>query len=297
MNDITKTDAANVVINTAVSLGKNSIELLRQQVEQLEVSRQLANHYCNTDMVPKQYQGKMESGAVAIQWGAEIGLSPLQALQNIAVINGNPSLWGDALIAIAKGSGQCEFITTHYDEEARRATVTTKRVGEPEESRSYSAQDAENAGLMGRDTYKKHLPRMLAARARSHVLRDVYADLLKGFQVREIMEEDRQQIEKDITPTAKPASALRRPAKAEEATQVEPEADDAVIVDDGLVPFDALMKYMDESTNMDELNYCRSNAEKYENGTQERDDLVAKYKARRAKILLQEDADKLAGKE
>lgn len=165
--------------------------MLQQQVAQLEACRSLAAHYCCTAMVPKQYQGRAEDGAVAIQWGAEIGLKPMQALQNVAVVNGNPTLWGDALVALVRQSGVCEYITGEYDEAKYVYTVKTKRKDQPEESNSYSLADAERAGLAGRDTYKKHLKAMLKNRARAHLLRDVYADILKGFQVREVLEEDR----------------------------------------------------------------------------------------------------------
>ena len=183
--------------------------------QSLEMSRQLAYKLCSTQMVPKIYQmaGKnsdqaqlaAESGAVAIMWGCEIGLQPLQALQNVAVINGNPTLWGDALVAIVKGSGQCEVLTTHYDNETQTATCTTQRKGEPEETRTFSWAEAEKAGLTTKkeSIYQKYAKRMLMARARSYVLRDVYADLLKGFEVREVVQEDQQNREKDITPPVK----------------------------------------------------------------------------------------------
>ena len=192
---------------TALPQTDNTMLTLARQVEQLEASGKLAAHYCATDMVPKSYQGKPEAGAVAIQWGAEIGLAPLQSLQNIAVINGSPALWGDALVALVKASGSCKFLTTEYDAQLQVATVSTQRVGEPVETRSYSMQDAQLAGLAGRDTYKRHPERMLQARARSHLLRDVYADLLRGIMIREIAEEDNaaynldgNQEPKDITP-------------------------------------------------------------------------------------------------
>ncbi|NVO08257.1 MAG: hypothetical protein HXX19_20995, partial [Rhodoferax sp.] len=60
--------------------------------EMMEMSDRLAD----SSMVPKDYVGKPGNCLVAIQWGMEIGLKPLQAMQNIAVINGRPSLWGDA---------------------------------------------------------------------------------------------------------------------------------------------------------------------------------------------------------
>ena len=60
--------------------------------EAIQFSEMLAK----SQMVPKQYQGKPEDILVAVQWGYEIGLAPLQALQNISVINGKPSVYGDA---------------------------------------------------------------------------------------------------------------------------------------------------------------------------------------------------------
>ena len=218
---------------------QDQIEMLQAHVQTLEMCRQLGSHYAHTAMVPKAYQGKPEDAAVAIQWGMEIGLQPLQSLQNIACINGTPSLWGDSLIALVKTSGVCKYISTEWDPETQTATVSTQRVGEPEESRSYSWTDAERAGLTGRDTYKRHPQRMITARARSHVLRDVYADLLKGFQVREIIEEDQKAREKDITDAAhrpKPKQIAADPAaawnsvkqngKQQEAEQQQPSAED-----------------------------------------------------------------------
>ncbi len=183
---------------------KKKFENLQVQVQTLEMCRQLGHHYSQTEMVPKQYRGKPEDAAVAIQWGMEIGLQPLQALQNVAVVNGNATLWGDALVALVKQSGQCEYLTTQWDEQSMTAIVSTKRRGEPtEETRTYSMADAQTAGLSGRQTYQQHGKRMIQARARSHVLRDVYADLLKGFQVREVLEEDREVYGEDYKAPAK----------------------------------------------------------------------------------------------
>lgn len=215
MNELMNLNAGDL----SSDMGKK-LQVLQMQVQTLELCRQLGAHYASTDMVPKQYQGKPESAAVAIQWGMEIGLQPLQSLQNVAVVNNSPCLWGDALIAIVKGSGQCEYIRSEFDDETMTAYVATKRKGEQEEVRSYSMEDAKRAGLAGRQTYQQHPKRMLNARARSHVLRDVYADLLRGFQVREIIEEDH--VEKDITPKSDTLKSLLKPTAKAEAKPEQP---------------------------------------------------------------------------
>jgi len=68
--------------------------------EAMKFSEMLAR----SSMVPRQYQGKPEDVLVACQWGREIGLAPMQALQNIAVINGKPSVYGDAAMALVQAS-------------------------------------------------------------------------------------------------------------------------------------------------------------------------------------------------
>ena len=69
-----------------VDLGPRDFEEAMRQAEYLAAS----------EMVPKCYRGKPGDCLIAIQWGGEIGLKPLQAMQSIAPVNGKPSLYGDA---------------------------------------------------------------------------------------------------------------------------------------------------------------------------------------------------------
>ena len=74
--------------------------------EAIEFSSMLSR----SQMVPKNYQNKPEDILVAVQWGYEIGLAPLQALQAISVINGKPSVYGDAAMALVQNSPLCEDV-------------------------------------------------------------------------------------------------------------------------------------------------------------------------------------------
>ncbi len=47
-----------------------------------------AQMVAKSEFAPKDFRGKPESCLLAIQHGSEIGLSPMQSLQNIACING-----------------------------------------------------------------------------------------------------------------------------------------------------------------------------------------------------------------
>ncbi len=139
----------------------------------------------NSDLAPKDYRGKPANAFIAMQMGAEIGLAPMQAIQNIAVINGRGCIWGDALPALVQSSGKCEWIKEWYDNGV--AYCTTKRKGYPEPyTTTFSMDDAKAAGLVNKDgSWRNYPKRMLQMRARAFNLRDQFADVLKGLSVAE----------------------------------------------------------------------------------------------------------------
>lgn len=143
-----------------------------------------SNYLADSDLVPKDFKGKPANCLIAMQWGAEIGLQPLQALQNLAVINGRPALWGDAVIAIVRGSPLCEYVQESDD--GKMATCKVKRRNEPEQVRTFSMDDAKAAGLMGKaGPWTQYPKRMRQMRARAFALRDVFPDVLRGLPVAE----------------------------------------------------------------------------------------------------------------
>jgi hypothetical protein len=134
-------------------------------------------------MVPKDYNGKPEAIMVAIQWGAEVGLGPLQAVQNIAVINGRPSLWGDAALALVRGHPACAGIREGVEGEgdAMLGFCEVTRRGEQPQRRTFSVAEAKKAGLWGKPGPWQNYPaRMLQLRARGFAIRDIFPDALRG---------------------------------------------------------------------------------------------------------------------
>lgn len=167
----------------------------------LQEAMAFAGMLARSSMVPKDFQGKPENCIVAIQWGREIGLGPLQALQNIAVINGRPSVWGDAMIALVRGSGICAYIkeTIEGEGEAMTAWCRTARKGEEDSPTavSFSVADAKKAGLWGKSgPWQQHPKRMLQLRARGFALRDCFPDVLRGV----ISAEEAQDMPADAPP-------------------------------------------------------------------------------------------------
>ena len=78
--------------------------------EAMKYSEMLAK----SSIVPKNYQGKAGDILVAVQMGHELGLKPIQSLQNIAVINGKPCIYGDACMALVKIHPEFEDVTDHF---------------------------------------------------------------------------------------------------------------------------------------------------------------------------------------
>ena len=212
--------------NTVVAMPQQKNGFLMEP-QSLNEAMELANMLANSNLVPKSYQGKPGDVLVACQWGAEIGLKPLQSLQNIAVINNIPAVWGDALVALVRGSGLCEYIKQDWDDASKTATCRVKRKGEPEEMRQFSEEDARVAGHLNKDTYKKNLQRMLSIRARAFALRDVFADVLKGLKVAEEVED--YPAEREVNPSPaqeqkpvnKTAAVLDRVRKGKTGNQPE----------------------------------------------------------------------------
>jgi len=159
-------------------------ELITYAPQSLQEAMQYSELLAQSDIIPKNYKGKAGDILVAIQWGAEIGLSPLQALQNIATINGRASLWGDSVLALVQGSGKLEYI--HETVENGIATCRVKRINQPEHVSTFGEEDAKMAGLLGKQgPWTQYPKRMMQMRARSFALRDQFADVLKGISVAE----------------------------------------------------------------------------------------------------------------
>ena len=152
---------------------------------------------------------KKEYVFMTMVMGLEIGMKPMQALQNISLIDGKPVLWGDGMIAVVRDSGELEsfeesfsktdYDTSKMDRKQLEAEIYTddfyamckiKRSGYNEKTYKFSVADAKTAGLWCFTTqikgkqytpWYKYPKRMLQMRARSWALRDTFADYLAGF--------------------------------------------------------------------------------------------------------------------
>ena len=163
----------------SISVGSRGIEL--RSIEELY---RFAKFVAASPFAPRGFQSP-EAIVVAIQYGYELGLTPMQSLQNVAVINGKPSIYGDAMLAVVRASGLLEYITERFEGagELRKAVCVVKRAGAPHERLTeFGVIDARRAGLWAKPgPWQQYPDRMLMFRARGFALRDEFGDVLRGL--------------------------------------------------------------------------------------------------------------------
>lgn len=167
----------------------------------------LATAIAKSGIAPKGME-KAEALTVAIMHGLEIGLPPMQAVQRIAVVNGRPTVWGDAIPALlwARGFGIKEMIDGTGDERTAYCTVT--RPSGEAITKAFSIADAKAAGLWGKiGPWKQYPDRMLAMRARGFAARDGASDALGGLYISEEIADVHEM--RDVTPRKSSAAAKR----------------------------------------------------------------------------------------
>lgn len=145
----------------------------------------MAELMSTTQLIPKAYHNKPADILVAFEFGRSLGLGPLQAVQNIAVVNGRPCLWGDAMLAVCQGNPDFHYIKetpmTNTNGEFIGYECCVKRKSYPEETtRIFTVEDAKKAGLWGKNVWASYPQRMTQMRARAFALRDCFASSLMG---------------------------------------------------------------------------------------------------------------------
>lgn len=241
--------------NVATISQKQTFSLTPQTLEE---AMQFASMLAKSTIVPKDYQGNPGNVIVAIQWGMELGLPPLQAMQNIAVINGRPSIWGDAMLALVRGSGLLESITEEVSGD--RAICVVKRRGEEAVAREFTLDDAKRAGLLGKSgPWQQYPKRMLQMRARAFALRDVFPDVLRGVYIAE--EAIDMPVEKDMG-AAEVVETKQAPASSKTETLRNKVAAKRGKAAADEVTLDSVLKAIDAAQNNAELTKAAEQAVK-----------------------------------
>ena len=195
--------STNVV---ALKTGGQIGGIIPQTIE--EVFR-LATAVAKSGLAPRG-MATPEQLTVAILHGLELGMPPMQAIQRVAVVNGRPTVWGDAIPALLQSRGFKIRERMAGGEDTRYAICEVERPDGQKFERVFSKTDAITAGLWGKPgPWKQYPDRMLQMRARGFAARDGAADVLAGLYLREEIEDERPM--RDITPMPSATAALDLP--------------------------------------------------------------------------------------
>lgn len=172
------------------------------EVSNMQEAMQVASMISGSQLAPANYKNRPEDTLVAMMMGNELGLNPMQAIQNIAVINGKPSIYGDAMLALVQNHPAFGGINESFEDSTKMATCTVWRKGGEKHVQTFSKSDAESSRLWGKKgPWTDYPKRMLAMRARGFALRNQFADALCGLiSVEEAQDMPKQ--ERDITPSS-----------------------------------------------------------------------------------------------
>lgn len=267
--------------------------IVPQSIE--EVFR-LAKCISVTGLAP-QGMNTPEQITVAIMTGLEIGLPPMFAIQKIAVINGRPAIWGDAVPALlwSKGFKLREWIEGADNDRVAHCEVT--RPDGTKIERSYSVKQAIKAGLwQAQEKVKRKSKdggyyekdndspwfrfqeRMLPMRARGYASRDGAADALSGLYIAEELQSPPM---RDITPNQSAPLEIPDFDEPQEPQAIE-EQDEPIADADGYI---AKLK--------DDIDFCTS-AEELAEVAESNTSMIARLpeaKRRQAEQMLKEAAE------
>jgi hypothetical protein len=166
----------------------------------MEETFRLAQYFHAAGLCANSYKC-VEHYMIAIWAGQAIGVPPVQAVQGMAIVNGRAMIWGDLMMALVMRSGKLVDHAERFEGSgtditaicsAKRMTRgdddTIRIVGTSEHR--FSWKDAERAGLTAKDPWRKYPQRMLMWRARTYVMRDLFADVLGGLDIADGMQAD-----------------------------------------------------------------------------------------------------------
>lgn len=168
---------------------QNAPAALVAWAEAASAAHRLAAPLVMTDFVPVHFRPKgtsdealrtaQASATAAVLFGAEAGLTPMQALQGIYVISGRPAMYARTMLAVTLAQGHDVWTEDLTD---TRAVVCARRRGSTHvEQVIWTSDRAKKAGYTKNAKYNSDPQSMLLARAQSDACRRIAPDALLGM--------------------------------------------------------------------------------------------------------------------
>jgi hypothetical protein len=148
----------------------------------LDQAWRMSQALAQSALLPAALRGKPNDVLVTILYGQEVGLSPMQALQAIYVVNGRPSMSGQLWLAKVRQAGH----VVKLDVTDKEATCTITRHDDgTSHTETFTWADAERAALTSKDVWKAWPKRMLGWRAVSNCATIACPEVALGWDLTE----------------------------------------------------------------------------------------------------------------
>ena len=204
---------------TLIPVGPKGVEL-----KDVDSMFRFAKCYLQSNLAPTSFKNEQQ---LVIAWAkaAELGLSPLQAVEGMSIINNRVGIMGDLALAMVEASGLLEQKRVEYSGEGDSlvCTVTLQRRGREAQIYSFSVKEARAAGIYDRSpTWRNYPRRMVYYRALGFGLRDEFADVLKGTKtVEELMDYPAQEESQRVRRQPKVVQRVPEEKKADVPAPIE----------------------------------------------------------------------------
>ncbi len=175
---IEDTKQQNAIVAAGMKIGAAGIEPAN-----LAEAKLIAETFISSQLVPKSFDTPAKI-IVAYQAGKEMGMGLWESLTKLYVVNGRVGMEAKSMKGKALNSGKCRKWTEEkigvVGEESEGYRITVERTDGSSGSVEYTWRDAMDAGLVGKDTYKKFADDMLWNRATSKCCRRWFEDVIYG---------------------------------------------------------------------------------------------------------------------
>jgi hypothetical protein len=196
--DLKPEDKQMVVAQAAAALAvpnPNALPLYPEAAE-WAIMKEMAVFVESSGLLPKNIQGMKNPVAAAttiMLQGRELGVSMMQALSDIYVVNGRPSCGTDLMMAMVarQGAGYIVTVQENWDGPKPTSFITRRAVrpGRPDEEFTYTWADAIQGSLSEKDTFKKYPRQLMEHRCTSILARRMWPDIIRGMYTPDEAEE------------------------------------------------------------------------------------------------------------
>ena len=223
--------------------------------------------------------GTPEQAFLIMATGAELGIPATTALRSIRVQQGKPTLSADLLRSLVLRSPACEYFRCTESTDTK-STWATKRKNHPEESLTWTTADADRAGLLGKETYKKYPRQLLNARCSAELARRAYPDVVLGVYIEGEIEPNPTQAAARIVEVLRPAEDEPAPITVEVIEEPQPEPEPELYGPPAPTPEQRFESDIESATSADALKAVADEMKSaFPDGVPKQ--LVDKWKAKR----------------